>query len=499
MTNFSEFLLSRGAPGEVAIVDESGPHSYADLAARIARVSEVLAAAAIAPGDRVGVLGPNSVDSVAAYLGAIRAGVVPVPTSERLTADQLTFRARQLRWRAVFAGPGRGEELAYLLPVLTASGEPDSAPGPAWDANLDDDAVLMLTSGSTSEPKAVRVTHRNLIANTTSIVDYLGLTASDRTAAILPFSYCYGASLLHMTLRAGGSVVLVGDTAFPERIVEAVTTHECTVLAGVPSSFALLMRRSSFARRPLPTLRTILQAGGPLPPATAQAVCQAQPQARVFLMYGQTEATARLSYLPPERMADKLGSIGRGIPGVELTVRDDRGEPVAPGQVGEIYARGDNISPGYVDDPEQSAAKFTPLGLRTGDLARVDEEGFIYVVGRSGGFVKSWGHRVSRAEIEACALAAPGVASAVVVGVPDEDAGEAIVLFVVMTDDQAAAGAGAEGGDGAVDAERAVRRHCRRVLPHHMQPKTIRVIADVPLSANGKVDERALVALLSAR
>jgi acyl-CoA synthetase (AMP-forming)/AMP-acid ligase II len=294
------------------------------------------------------------------------------------------------------------------------------------------DASLMFTSGTTAKPKAVRVTHGNIQANTDSIIQYLGLADSDRMLVILPFYYCFGTSLLHTHLRAGGSLVLCNSFTFPEMALDMMEKHSCTGFAGVPSSYQLLLRISSFAKRELPSLRLMQQAGGKLHGVLIKELVAAKPNAKVFVMYGQTEATARLSYLPPERLEDKLGSIGKGIPGVELRVLREDGGPVAPEEIGEIVARGANISPGYLNDPEATAAKFVGGTLRTGDLATVDADGFIFVVDRKDDFIKSWGYRVSSQEVESCVLELQDVVSAAAVGVPDLEAGESIVVFAAL-------------------------------------------------------------------
>jgi long-chain acyl-CoA synthetase len=205
----------------------------------------------------------------------------------------------------------------------------------------------------------------------------------------------------------------------------------------------------------------------------------AQPAADLFVMYGATEATARLSYLPPERLDDKLGSIGRGIPGVDLRVLDGEGRLVLPGERGEIYAQGDNISPGYLNDPDGTASKFTAQGLRTGDVAVVDEEGFIFIVDRVDDFIKSWGHRISSQEVEACALRLDDLVSAAAVGVPDDEAGEAVVLFVTLR-------------PGARVSTEDVLSFMRAQLPKHMVPRSVLVLDSLPLTVNGKTAKASL-------
>ena len=484
-SNAADYLLERGADEAVAVVDGGRHHTYADLRLAAGRVAAGLADLDLPPGARVGVLGANSLFWAAAYLATIKLDLVAVPFSDRLTRDDVTRNARLVGLDAVCADRRllRRFEGAFGadLPVLTDEvlAGPRAPHWPESAGDPDRDAVLMFTSGSTATPRAVRVTHRNLRANTDSIVDYLGLRPDDRALVVLPFSYCYGASLLHTHLRVGARLVLCHSFVYPETAIELLDREGCTVLAGVPSSFQLLLRASTFATRPLPSLRLVQQAGGQLSPVLIEELRAAQPGARLFVMYGATEATARLSYLPPDRLDDKLGSVGRGIPGVELRVLDGEGRPVPPGERGEIYARGENISPGYLDDPEATAAKFTADGLRTGDVAVVDDEGFVFIVDRVDDFIKSWGHRISSHEVEACALRLDGLVSAAAVGVPDDEAGEAVALFVTLR-------------PGAELTPDDVLAHMRAQLPKHMVPRSVLVLDALPLNVNGKTAKASL-------
>jgi acyl-CoA synthetase (AMP-forming)/AMP-acid ligase II len=222
------------------------------------------------------------------------------------------------------------------------------------------------------------------------------------------------------------------------------------------------------------SLKKVQQAGGKLPVVFIQELRDTLPEAQIYIMYGQTEATARLSYLPPDLLDAKLGSIGKGIPGVELRVLNESGEPVKPGEVGEIIARGDNISPGYYCNPEATAEKFVDGMLKTGDLAKVDEDGFIYIVDRKSDFIKSLGHRVSSQEIEARILQLPEVVSAAAVGVPDELQGEAIRVFVTLK------------SKSKLTPEEIIL-HCKQTLARHMVPREVYVIDRLPMNAHGKV------------
>lgn len=491
--NTSDFLLANAVPDRVALVSGGERYTYGQLRSAAGRLAAELAALGLPQGSRVGVLGANSLFWVAAYLAVMKLNLVAVPFSDKLAVDDVR-RNRDIagcgamlvdRRVAPRFSPALGDGLAVLTDDALKSGKEPYWPA-ATPVDPNADAVLMFTSGTTSRPKAVRLTHGNIQANTESIISYLKLRDDDRVLVILPFFYCYGASLLHTHLRQGGRVVLCDSFVFPEKALDLLEREECTVLAGVPSSFQLLLRASTFTRRELPSLRLIQQAGGKLPQVLIEELMAAKPAAELFVMYGQTEATARLSYLPPEKLREKPGSIGKGIPGVELAVLNENGDPVHPGERGEIYAIGANISPGYHEDPAGSAAKFTSHGLRTGDLAVVDEDGYIFIVDRRDDFIKSWGHRISSQEVEAAALRMGQLISAAVIGVPDDEAGEAVALFAMAR----------SGADVTPEEILAV---CRRHLPKYMVPRFVIILDTLPLNANGKVAKPKLRDMAAAR
>jgi long-chain acyl-CoA synthetase len=493
LPNTSDYLLADAAPDAVAVVEAGNRYTYGQLRSAAGRLAADLAALDLPPGSRLGVLGPNSFFWVAAYLAVMKLGHVAVPLSDKLTVGDVRRSTEIAGCAAVFADRRALRRFAAAFDdgmTVRTDEVLRSGPEPCWPGPVPvdpgADAVLAFTSGTTSRPKAVRVTHGNIQANTDSIITYLELRGDDRVLVILPFFYCYGASLLHTHLRRGGRLVLCNSFVFPETALDLLERDGCTVLAGVPSSFQLLLRASTFAQRALPSLRLIQQAGGKLPPVLIEELLAAKPAARLFVMYGQTEATARLSYLPPGKLADKPGSIGNGIPGVKLRVLNENGEPVSPGERGEIYATGANISPGYHEDPEGSAAKFTPRGLRTGDLAVVDEDGDIFIVDRRDDFIKSWGHRVSSQEVEAAALRMEQLVSAAVIGVPDDEAGEAVMLFVTAR-------------PGAKVTQDEVLGVCSQHLPKYMVPHSVLVLDALPLNANGKIAKPRLREMAAAR
>jgi acyl-CoA synthetase (AMP-forming)/AMP-acid ligase II len=479
--NTADYLLEQGLDDRVVLIAGHAHWTYADLRAASARLAAELVQAGVQPLDRVGILGNNSLFWVAAYLAVLKLGATAVPFPVTALPDSIAAMQDVAHCRLLCAETKAYRRLAVSWPadlptifdsVLDQSGESCWPIGPTTE--LDQVAALMLTSGTTAKPRAVCVTHRNLQANTNSIIEYLDLTHADRILAILPFFYCFGTSLLHTHLRVGGSLALVNSFAFPEVVLDVMERQQCTGFAGVPSNYQTLLRNSTFPQRPWSHLRKIQQAGGKLSTILIEELVRAVPQARVFVMYGQTEATARLSYLPPELLSSKLGSIGRGIPDVTLRVLNEAGQEVKPGETGEIYAWGDNICAGYLNEPEASAAKFVDGALRTGDLATVDEDGFIYIVDRAADFIKSYGYRVSSQQIEACVLELPEVIAAAAIGEPDAVRGEAIKVFVVLR-------------PGTTLSATDIIGHCSQRLTTYMIPQTVIPIDQLPLNAHGKI------------
>lgn len=489
--NVGDHLLTSGRPGDPVLTDRSGVHTYADLRRAVTAVSEQLRREHLPPGSRVGLLGRNSLFWVASYLAIMRSGHTAVPFATVLADDDVCAKAAFVSCETLALDSALASRFHALRDrmhrVITEDvllGGPEARPLPPA-ADPSPDATLLFTSGTTGRPRAVRVTHENIRANTESIVEYLGLHRDDRMLVTLPFSYCFGASLLHTHLLVGASLCICDTAAFPESIVTMMHDEHCTGFAGVPSTYQMLLRASSFASTDLPDLRHLQQAGGRLPHTQILEVAAAHPEARMFVMYGATEATARLSYLPPEDIEARAGSIGRGIPGVSLRVTDQRGESLAPGEVGEVRAHGRNITAGYWEDPEATAAKYVDGELRTGDMARMDEDGYVYIVDRQDDFIKSWGYRVSSQEIGDAILTLPEIVSAAVVGRPDPDAGEAIVAFCTPR-------------RGATVSPSDVMSHCRARLAKHLVPHEVVLIPQLPLNANGKIMKSALRAMAAS-
>lgn len=487
--NVAELILASGEERAPAVFAGKTVLTFGELRrAANAWACRVVAEGAT-HGDRVGLLAENSPLFVAAYLGTIRAGLCTVPfpvDSSQRELERMAVSTGMKRMIVSARLRPRAESIAQRLGLTLLSDKDTQSAVASQSAfppvdSVRDLAAIMLTSGTTGQSKGVMVTHRNIEANTRDILRYLTIGPADRVMVVLPLSYCYGASLLHTHLMAGASMVLNNRFLFPEKVLDEMVEKQCTGLAGVPSTYQILLRKTRFAQRSFPALRWLQQAGGRLPNALIREVRAAAPQARLLVMYGQTEATARLSYLAPERLDEKLGSIGRGLSGTRLEVLRPDGFPVRPGsdEVGEIVAFGDNITLGYWGDPEETARFFRDGKLYTGDLARVDQDGFLYLVERTRDFVKSMGYRVSPKEIEDVIAQLPDVVEAAVIGVPHETWGEALHAFVVGT------------APARVTADQ-VRTHCLRQLPNYKVPEFVEFLPCLPKNSNGKVDKEEL-------
>jgi acyl-CoA synthetase (AMP-forming)/AMP-acid ligase II len=337
-------------------------------------------------------------------------------------------------------------------------------------------AEIIFTSGSTGKPKGVMISHKNLISNTGSIVEYLKLSKSDRMLVVLPFYYCYGLSLLHTHLRVGGSVILNNSFIFLGTIIKDLIDYKCTGFAGVPSHYQILLRKSdSFKQTIFPDLKYVTQAGGKLASIFIDEFRESFPKVTFFVMYGQTEATARLSYLPPQLYETKKASMGKGIPGVELKVINEKGEPVKPGETGEVIASGDNIMIGYFADEEGTRNTLRNGWLYTGDLGTVDKDGYIYLTARKKEIIKVRGKRISPKEIEAVILEIPEVIDCSIEGIDDDLEGEMLKATVVLRKD----------AKNRINKE-SIIQHCSKYLVKYKIPQLYELKEDLTISATGK-------------
>jgi acyl-CoA synthetase (AMP-forming)/AMP-acid ligase II len=311
--------------------------------------------------------------------------------------------------------------------------------------------------------------------NTDSIIEYLRLTKEDRVEVVLPFYYCYGTSLLQTHFRVGGSLVINNKFMFPQTVIDDINKYNCTGFAGVPSTYQILLRMTDIKNSNLPSLRYITQAGGKLAEVFIKELVSILEGVDIFIMYGQTEATARLSYLPPELINTKANSIGKGIPRTELKVINKKGKDVKKGEIGEVVAIGGNIMKGYFNDEEETRKVIKHGYLYTGDLAKVDEEGYIYIVSREKNIIKSGGNRISPKEIEDIIVKIPEVVECAVIGIYDDILGEAVKAFVVLKEENS-----------LIDSKYIIK-FSSKYLPIYKTPKYVEFLKELPKNSSGKI------------
>lgn len=485
-------------PEKDAIYYKDKWYSYRELEQAANKIAHFLLAKGLNKGDRVALLLENGFTYVATYYGILKAGGVVVGLNTETTADtigylldnsgaEFFFTDKQFR-RYLVPIKEKLESLKALIfnnmlkPFEAAENsllysdifDRYSKERPHVRIINIDLAAIVYTSGSTGVPKGVTLSHLNIATNTYSIVSYLELTERDRIMVVLPFYYIYGMSLLNTHIHVGGSMVIDNRFAFPNVVLDSMETHKVTGFAGVPSSFTILLNKSNIKTKKFDYLRYVTQAGGAMAPTTQQEVVEVFSPAKLFVMYGATEASARLSYLDPAALQQKYGSIGKAIPNVELYVADEHGKKVAQGEQGEIVARGANIMQGYWKDADETALVLKNGLYFTGDLGREDEDGFIFVVGRSKDMVKVGANRISAKEIEEAIIAHENVVEVAIVGVPDEILGEAMDACLVLKEEHEA-------------WEKEILAFTKTKLPPFKVPSYFTLFESLPKNSSGKI------------
>jgi acyl-CoA synthetase (AMP-forming)/AMP-acid ligase II len=441
--------------------------SYAELATRVEEVAERLQM--LVKGRQLVFLAPGpDVEAVLLYLGCLRAGL-PVclaePQPQPLERLSEAYRPALVLAPNTLAIPAGWAPAASPVEGYAAGHAKDFATH-ALHSEL---ALLLTTSGSTGSPKLVRLTARNLESNAVAIAQYLALGPGERAIQSLPLHYSYGLSVLNSHLVAGGSVVLTPHSFMRPEFWRDADDQSATSFAGVPYMYETL-HRLRFEPACHPALRTYTQAGGGLRRdlIAHYHARTTQAGARLVVMYGQTEATARISYVPPERLGDKIGTIGVPIPGGHLRLEPLDAEE---GSAAQLVYQGENVMMGYAETPADLGLGNVQHGvLRTGDLATVDDDGYFTIVGRLKRFTKLFGRRVSLEDVER------ELESAFPVQAIATDAGERLGVHVAA--------------DGAVDDAELVA-HLARFLAVPPAAITVRRVAELPLTATGKKDYKA--------
>jgi long-chain acyl-CoA synthetase len=469
-------------PGQIAF-------TWRELEERADRIASHLANLGVRPGDRVAILWENEPAALLAFWGAQRLGAQVVDVPHLAARDTIDGILEEAQPRALAAQPKLLEKLKGLrhLPSIVIGPDdlldaPVSSARPSMAPSSDDPALIIYTSGSTGRPKGVMLTHTNLISNISSANQWVRLTHEDSILVLVPLSYIHGRMQLLTHALVGGTLCFSAGFHFPKRVVDEIIQHRVTGFSGVPSHFKQLM--DPFSKAELPDLKYVLVTGGALSVEELDQLQVALPKVGIHLAYGQTEASPRITYVGPDHVFKKRGSCGRALPGTVVEVIDEAGNALPMGQIGEVVAGGPHIMKGYVSGDERSSGRIDDRGrLRTGDLGRFDEDGFLFLVGRSSQMIKSAGERIFPKEIEDVLDAHPAVKESSVHGVPDPELGERLVACVALK-------------DGASFDVAAMRKHCLESMSFVRVPRVLYVFDALPKNNSGKIDRPALKKLV---
>jgi acyl-CoA ligase (AMP-forming) (exosortase A-associated) len=501
-------------PEREALVHGDQRLNYRQVASQTAALGNGLRKAGLERGDRVGIYLDPSVPQALSIFAVSLAGGVYVPINTLLFPDQVAHIANDCRMKGLITSRAKMETLAPMLRsipsleflVVTDSAELPGSPLPTHDFeglcrepaptnwlenSIEKDlAAILYTSGSTGKPKGVMLTHAQVMAGSSIVSAYLEIGESDRILAVLPFSFDAGMNQIMTAFQQGGTLVLT-TFVFAREIVQALLRERITGLAGVPTVWSLLAQPSStLQKHQFPHLRYITNTGGAMPQSVLATLRKALPTTKIFLMYGLTEAF-RSTYLPPEELDRRPTSMGKAIPNTEILVISEQGQLCKPGEVGELVHRGPTVSLGYWGRPDLTGEVLRPHPLLppelqdgervcySGDLVKMDEDGFLYFVGRRDTMIKSSGFRISPTEVEEVLFQSGRLRGAAVIGIPDELLGQSIKAFVVPK-------------DGEKLAPEDLIAHCAEKMPRHMVPKVVQLLPELPKTSSGKVDYPAL-------
>ena len=479
-------------PEVVALETAEGDVTYAELAELVEGAVERLAEEGLAPGDRLAVCLRNGLDIVVAIWAAARAGLVFVGLSTRLAPTQWAYMlshsgaslalghpefANGLRRAAAEAGlaPDRVREVGDHLTGRRLRWRGAAVPFPDEDSTYG----VIYTSGTTGRPKASRVVHRGTMHSAIAYVRTLALTAGDRTAIVFPLYYVTGhvAQVTPMML-VGGTSVTVAEVV-PREFVRLIDQRRITYLMVVPNIWPLLLRDPAFGWPQLAHVEIGAFGGSPVPLSTIGALRARMPQLRLYDAYGLTETHSPATILLDSEFRRKPGSVGRPLPCADVRVVDDDGRDVPEGEAGELWIRGPMVTTGYFGDEAATEAALTDGWLHTGDYARVDDEGYVFILDRKKDMIMRGGNKVYSVELEYLLVSHPDIAEAAVFGVPDRLAYEAVATYVVPATGRTVEAATVQHWVGSHMADYAVPRH-------------VRIVDVIPRNRTGKIDKLAL-------
>ena len=522
MTSLLHKIIEKSAsiqPDVVAISHKKSTWSYSQLSKQTQSMAEALLGIHLKHQQRVAIYLPKQIETVTSIFSICQAGGVFVPINPVLKAPQVSHILNDCNVQILITSKSRLQSLSTQLEncpdlhtiILVDNQLPDISIYPekrvlGWldflghadnqtmptliDTHM---AAILYTSGSTGKPKGVVLSHLNIVAGADSVAEYLNITAKDKILAVLPLSFDYGLNQLTSALYKGATCVLL-DYLLPRDVIKSIEKHRITGLAAVPPLWAQLSK----IEWPEPInehLRYMTNSGGKMPKKVLESIRAKVPDSQFYLMYGLTEAF-RSTYLPPEQLEQRPDSMGKAIPNAEVLVVREDGSLCAPHEPGELVHRGSLVAMGYWNDPEKTAERFKPaptqlkglplteIAVWSGDRVSMDEEGYLYFIGRKDDMLKTSGYRVSPTEIEEIIYSSGLVKEAAAIGIPDETLGHAIVV-IISTENYKQFN------------ENDLIALCKSQLANFMIPAKIVALKDLPKNPNGKIDRQTLATQFS--
>ena len=499
MRNLIE-LLNRSATDfrdRVAVVHRGDPVSYTGLRAKVEQFSRGLHALGIERGDRVALIMPNCLHSIVCYLGAIRAGAIAVPVNIRLKPEEMRFVLSDVGARLVVAHeriwPAVSEALKDVSSVQRVLGVELEAEGVTpVEAMMDapqftppelvpeDVAAIIYTSGTTGQPKGAMLTHRNVIFNTRATIMGHRFVERDVHLLVVPLFHVTGLNTIMPTALYLGSRLIVSSETNPRKLFELIEQHRCTTLFMVPTTAIMLAGEPSIEEHDLSSLRLLAYSGAPMPVQAIHRLRELFPEVKLHNFYGLTETTSVTTVLASEHALSHAESVGKPVPDLKLKIVDEAGSELPPGEVGELLVSGPSVFAGYYQRPEATEEAIVDGWLHTGDKAMIDEEGFVYLRGRTKEMIIVGGENVYPVEVENVLTRHPDVQEAAAVGVEHSVLGEIVKAVVVLR-------------PGAEANESNLRRWCSEHLATYKVPQQVEFRDELPRNPSGKVVKRRLV------
>lgn len=501
---------ARRSPEKHAVIVEGKAFTYAELMNASMRVAMALKQGGLERGDRVAVYMDNTWPCIVSIYGALLAGGVFLVINPQTKQKKLEFilddsdakilvtdghlanvfipASRNLGKLSLIIVSGKLPEIVEGITVdvesfdqVLSETSPLSSPVTVIPNDL---AALIYTSGSTGFPKGVMQTHQSMVFAAWSLIEYQRLSEEDRILLVLPIAFDYGLYQLLMAMKLGATLVVERSFTFPPQVYKRIDEHKVTVFPAVPTIFSMIISSHKKKKLCFPSITRITNTAAALPAEFIPALHEIFPNALIYKMYGLTECK-RVSYLEPELVDVKPTSVGKAIPGTEIYLLSPDGKSVKTGEAGVLHVRGPHVMAGYWKQPDLTEKMLRPGKLPgekvlcTHDLFRMDEEGYLYFVGRSDDIIKTRGEKVSPIEVENILHGMDEVEEVAIIGVGDDVFGEAIKAYIVFY-------------DGLEAEEKLVKRYCLSHMENFMVPKEIVFLDKLPRTENGKIDKKCL-------